>query len=66
MYMMVQIQHEEFEDIEGDVDFCKKLLNEEGAFVLPSTCFFAENMFRVVICHLPEKLEELGRRVRSF
>jgi tyrosine aminotransferase len=28
MYMMVKINIDEFEDITGDVDFAKKLLNE--------------------------------------
>lgn len=64
--MMVQIDHNEFEDIEDDVDFCKKLLNEQYCFVLPSTCFFAKDMFRIVLCHLPEKFEELGRRLKQF
>jgi len=66
MYMMVLIEHDEFEDIEDDVDFCKKLLNEQNAFVLPSTCFFAKNMFRIVLCHPLEKIEELGLRINEF
>ena len=36
MYMMVGIQVEEFKDIEDDVDFAKKLLNEECVLVFPS------------------------------
>lgn len=64
--MMVQIQVEEFEDIVDDVDFCKKLLNEQNAFVLPSKCFFAKNMFRLVLCHPLEKIEELSKRISEF
>ena len=66
MYMMVLIDMTEFEDLETDVDFCKKLLEEECTFVLPSTCFNSKNMFRLVLCHLPEKLEELGTRLKAF
>lgn len=36
MYMMVKIDLEEFKDITDDIDFCKKLLEEECALVFPS------------------------------
>jgi tyrosine aminotransferase len=36
MYMMVKIEIEEFKDIVDDIDFCKKLLEEECALVFPS------------------------------
>ena len=49
MYMMVKIDISEFRDIVDDVDFCKKLLNEEFCLCFPSQCFFAKNSFRVVI-----------------
>jgi len=64
--MMVQIEHDHFADIDGDVDFCKKLLTETNCFVLPSTCFFAKNMFRLVLCHPTEKFEELAKRLKGF
>jgi tyrosine aminotransferase len=48
MYMMVKINIDEFEDITDDVDFAKKLLNEQYCLVFPSECFFAKNFFRMV------------------
>jgi len=66
MYMMVRVKMDEFEDITDDVDFCKKLLNEQYCFVLPSKCFFAKDMFRIVLCHPHEKFEELSRRLKEF
>ena len=50
MYMMVRINLEEFEGIENDLDFCKKLLEEECVLVFPAKCFFSKDAFRVVIC----------------
>lgn len=66
MYMMVQIKLEEFDGITDDIDFCKRLLNEQCCFVLPSTCFFAKDMFRIVLCNPKEKFEELSVRLKEF
>ena len=66
MYMMVLIDTDEFEDIIDDVDFCKKLLNEQYCFVLPGKCFFTKNMFRIVICHPEDTFEELSKRIKVF
>jgi len=48
MYMMVNIDLNEFKDISSDVEFCQKLLQEECCLVFPSACFFSKNGFRVV------------------
>lgn len=64
--MMVRLDLDEFADIDNDVDFCKKLLAEQCCFVLPSKCFFSENMFRIVLCHPVEKFEELAKRLTEF
>jgi tyrosine aminotransferase len=48
MYMMVRINIEDFEDIADDVDFCKKLLNEQFCLVFPAQCFFYKDAFRIV------------------
>jgi len=48
MYMMVRIDTTQFKDIDSDVDFCQKLLNEECCLVFPAKCFFSSGAFRVV------------------
>ena len=66
MYMMVKLDHSAFEDIEDDLDFCKKLLKEQNCFVLPSTCFFSKDLFRIVLCNTLDKFETLSVRIREF
>jgi tyrosine aminotransferase len=66
MYMMVKINIDEFEGIEDDVDFCKKLLNEECVLVFPSQCFFAKNFFRMVVCTSLKNVEEFASRLQDF
>lgn len=66
MYMMVRIDIKEFADIEDDVQFCSKLLNEQCCLVFPSSCFFAKNFFRVVICTSKANLDEFSSRVAEF
>ncbi len=66
MYMIVKINLEEFEDIENDLDFCKKLLNEECVLVFPSRCFFSKDGFRVVICQSKNNIDEFVSRVSDF
>lgn len=64
--MMVGIEIEMFKDIEDDLDFCKKMVDEVQVFCLPSKCFSSKNMFRVVLCNTKEKFEEMGRRIEEF
>lgn len=66
MYMMVRYDPDYFEDIADDVDFVKKLLAEQNAFAFPGQCFFAEHMFRVVLCVKPETIIAFGDRVEAF
>lgn len=66
MYIMVQIVFEEFSDIDTDVKFSQKLLDEEAVFVLPGSCFGAPSFFRVVICPPLEKLDEACDRIKRF
>ena len=63
MYMMVKIKPEVFADIIDDVDFCKKLLNEQCCLVFPSQCFFAKNFFRVVTCTTRKTIDEFVERL---
>ena len=53
--MMVGIDTNEFSDINDDLDFCKKILEEECVLIFPSKAFFAKDFFRIVK-HFPEKL----------
>ena len=64
--MMCKIEMSHFKTFKDDVEFCKALLAEENVFVLPSKCFFAENMFRVVLCNTEEKFKEMGLRLAEF
>ncbi|GJQ15791.1 hypothetical protein GpartN1_g7582.t1 [Galdieria partita] len=66
MYIMVGIQVTKFRDIESDIDFCQKLLNEESVFVLPGQCFGASNYFRIVFCAPVDKLAEAYNRMSDF
>jgi tyrosine aminotransferase len=63
---MVKINIDDFEDIVDDVDFCKKLLHEEAVLVFPSSCFFAKNFFRVVICQSLKNIEDCASRLTDF
>lgn len=66
MYMMVRINMEDFEDIQDDLDFCKKLLNEECVLVFPARCFFSKDAFRVVICQSKKNIDEFASRLGDF
>lgn len=66
MYIMVGIQVTKFVDIESDIDFSQKLLNEESVFVLPGQCFGAKNYFRIVFCAPMDKLAEAYNRMSEF
>jgi tyrosine aminotransferase len=66
MYMMVGIDTEAFADITDDIDFCKKLLQEQNCLTFPSQCFFSKNFFRIIICTKPEILNEFGDRLQTF
>ena len=66
MYMMCQIERDAFKDIENDLDFCKKLLAEQNAFVFPASLFFWQDGFRMVLCTKPETLVEFGDRLEEF
>lgn len=66
MYMMVRIDFEEFDGITDDVDFCKKLLNEQNCLTFPSTCFFEQGFFRMIICTTTDTINEFGERLQEF
>jgi aspartate/methionine/tyrosine aminotransferase len=64
--MMVRIDFAEFADITDDNQFCQKLLHEQCCLVIPSSCFFSKNFFRVVICTSKANIEEFASRVAEF
>ncbi|KAI8637391.1 tyrosine aminotransferase [Parasitella parasitica] len=66
MYMMVRIQVEKFKDIESDVDFSAKLLDEENVVCLPGECFKYPNFVRFVITPTYDRLEEAYKRMDEF
>lgn len=66
MYAMVKIHLAKFSDIEDDVDFTKKLLQEENVFVLPGQAFHYPGVFRVVYCSSPDELQDASRRIANF
>lgn len=66
MYMMVRIKLDEFADITDDLDFCKKLLNEECVLTFPASSFFSSGAFRVVICQSHSNIHEAAERIKAF
>jgi tyrosine aminotransferase len=65
MYAMVKIDAEIL-DIESDVAFSMKLLEEENVFVLPGSAFGTKNVFRVVFCSAEPLLDEAAERISDF
>ena len=63
---MSQVHPEEFEDVADDKEFARLLLEEEAVFVLPGSCFGADNFFRVVFTAPQPKLEEAFARIVAF
>eukprot|EP01087_Luapelamoeba_hula_P003627 TRINITY_DN1342_c0_g1_i5.p2 TRINITY_DN1342_c0_g1~~TRINITY_DN1342_c0_g1_i5.p2 ORF type:complete len:399 (+),score=43.76 TRINITY_DN1342_c0_g1_i5:1387-2583(+) len=66
MYVMVRVEINQLEGIQGDVDFTQKLLLEENVFVLPGTIFGAPNFVRLVVCPPLNKLESACDRLALF
>ena len=67
MYVMVKVNVEMFgDDIDSDMAFSQKLLDDESVFVLPGQCFGAPNFFRVVFCATAEMLNEACDRIEAF
>ncbi|ORX92331.1 tyrosine aminotransferase [Basidiobolus meristosporus CBS 931.73] len=66
MYMMVEIQSDQFKDIKDDVEFSEKLLGEESVIVLPAQCFKYPNYVRLVITPPKERLIEAYERIENF
>lgn len=65
MYAMVEVDVKRM-GFGDDMEFTKKLLEEEAVFVLPGQCFQAPNFVRVVFSAPREVLAEAFERIRSF
>ena len=53
-------------DIKDDVEFSKKLLEEQNVFVLPGSAFGTKNIFRVVFCSELMLLGTAVKRITEF
>ena len=65
MYTMVKIDTDKL-TIQNDIDFSRKLLEEENVVTLPGTPFGAPNYFRLVFCASTAVLDEAFRRIQDF
>jgi aspartate/methionine/tyrosine aminotransferase len=52
-------------DISSD-DFCKRLLQRDGTFLVPGNCFEMEHWLRIGYAYDPEQLETGLANVSSF
>lgn len=66
MYLMARFEPESLPDIDGDLDFTSKLVNEESVLVLPGSCFDFPNYFRVCLTVPRDVLIEALDRIESF
>ncbi|CAB4484644.1 tyrosine aminotransferase [Rhizophagus irregularis] len=66
MYMMVGINIEEFKDINNDIEFSEKLVQEESVLCLPGKSFHYPNYVRIVTTAPAEKLNEAYQRIKEF
>jgi tyrosine aminotransferase len=67
MYAIVKIDLHQFAAVfHDDVEFTKKLQEEENVFVLPGQAFHYPGVFRVVYCASPDVLIEASKRIHHF
>lgn len=65
MYLLVEILYDLL-DIDNDVEFTQKLLDEEYVCVMPGSCFQAPDYMRIVVCAPLEWHEEACNRIEAF
>lgn len=66
MYLMVRFDPKCFPNIESDLDFTSKLMNEESVLVLPGKCFDFPDYFRVCLTVPANVMESALDRMRDF
>ena len=65
MYAIVKIDTHVL-SIADDLEFSKKLLEEENVFILPGSAFGVPNVFRVVYCSPERILDVAAHRIADF
>jgi tyrosine aminotransferase len=65
LYAIVKINIDRL-DIEDDMEFAMKLVEEENVFVLPGTSFGVPNTFRVAYTSQESTLEAASQRINDF
>jgi tyrosine aminotransferase len=65
MYAIIKIDVQKLA-IRDDLDFTRRLLDEENVFVLPGSAFGMPNVFRVVFCPPGIVLETASVRIAAF
>lgn len=66
MYLMVRFDAKAFPDINGDLDFTSKLMNEESVLVLPGRCFDFPNYFRICLTVPTKVMKKAINRMAAF
>lgn len=66
MYLMVRFDSKAFPDINGDLDFTSKLMNEESVLVLPGRCFDFPNYFRICLTVPTKVMKKALNRMAKF
>lgn len=66
MYLMVHFDEKSFPQINGDLDFVSKLMNEESVLVLPGKCFDFPNYFRLCLTVPMNIMDQALDRMKEF
>jgi len=66
MYLMVKFNAKMFPNIDGDLNFTSKLMNEESVLVLPGKCFDFPDFFRLCLTVPTDVMEEALNRIELF
>jgi len=53
-------------DVEHDLEFAMRLVDEENVFVLPGTAIGVQNIIRVSVCSQETVLDAAARRIEAF
>jgi aspartate/methionine/tyrosine aminotransferase len=65
MYATIEIDTKML-DVEHDVEFAMRLVEEENVFVVPGTAMGVQNIIRVSFCSPEKVLDAAARRIENF
>lgn len=65
MYATIEIDPTKL-DVEHDLEFAMRLVDEENVFVLPGTAMGVQNIIRVSFCSPEAVLDAAARRIEDF